>query len=75
MSALAASDLKKSTLFGYWEAKDEADDLDAEIAAKFRRGYPQNNIVFEDSAQVVLIQHRAEMMRCDVTDVLALGAG
>lgn len=25
--------------FGYWEAKDEEDDLDKEIAAKFRRGY------------------------------------
>jgi hypothetical protein len=26
--------------FGYWEAKDEKDDLDAEIAHKFKRGYP-----------------------------------
>ena len=26
--------------FGYWEAKDEKDDLDAEIEYKFRRGYP-----------------------------------
>ena len=25
--------------FGYWEAKDEKDDLDAEIEFKFRRGY------------------------------------
>jgi hypothetical protein len=25
--------------FGYWEAKDEKDDLDAEIEYKFRRGY------------------------------------
>lgn len=25
--------------FGSWEAKDEADDLDAEIALKFKRGY------------------------------------
>jgi hypothetical protein len=24
--------------FGYWEAKDSDDDLDAEIAKKFRRG-------------------------------------
>ena len=24
--------------FGYWEAKDEKDDLDAEIETKFRRG-------------------------------------
>ncbi len=34
--------------FGYWEAKDEKDDLDAEIAHKFKRGYPQDNIIFED---------------------------
>jgi len=26
--------------FGYREAKDEADDLDAEIALKFKRGHP-----------------------------------
>jgi len=25
--------------FGYWEAKDEKDDLEAEIAYKFKRGY------------------------------------
>lgn len=25
--------------FGYWEAKDENDDLDEEIQAKLRRGY------------------------------------
>jgi hypothetical protein len=35
--------------FGYWEAKDEKDDLDAEIDFKLRRGYPKTNIVFEDS--------------------------
>jgi hypothetical protein len=28
--------------FAYWEVKDEADDLDQEIARKFRRGYPQD---------------------------------
>jgi predicted helicase len=58
--------------FGYWEAKDEADDLDAEIIAKFKRGYPQDNIIFEDSTQAVLIQHRQEAMRCNVTDVAQL---
>jgi predicted helicase len=55
--------------FGYWEAKDEKDDLDDEIAAKFRRGYPQDNILFEDSRTVVLWQHRREVMRCPVDDV------
>jgi predicted helicase len=58
--------------FGYWEAKDAKDDLDEEIAFKFKRGYPQDNIIFEDSTQAVLIQHRNEVMRCDVTDVKAL---
>jgi predicted helicase len=58
--------------FGYWEAKDEKDDLDAEIEYKFRRGYPQDNIVFEDSTEAVLIQNRQEVMRCGVDDVAAL---
>ena len=55
--------------FGYWEAKDEKDDLDAEIAAKFSRGYPSDNIIFEDSKQAVLIQNRNEVIRCAVDDV------
>ena len=45
--------------FGYWEAKDEKDDLDAEIETKLRRGYPQDNIIFEDSTQAVLVQEKA----------------
>lgn len=58
--------------FGYWEAKDEKDDLDAEIEYKFKRGYPQDNIIFEDTRQAVLIQHRNEVMRCEVSDVAQL---
>jgi hypothetical protein len=54
---------------GYWEAKDEKDDLDEEIEFKFRRGYPQDNIVFDDSHTAVLIQDRQEVMRCGVEDV------
>ncbi|MGB9429099.1 MAG: type ISP restriction/modification enzyme [Gammaproteobacteria bacterium] len=49
--------------------KDEKDDLDAEIEYKLRRGYPQDNIIFEDSVQAVLIQNRREVMRCPVDDV------
>ncbi|MGH8040934.1 MAG: type ISP restriction/modification enzyme [Rudaea sp.] len=55
--------------FGYWEAKDEKDDLDAEIEHKFRRGYPQDNIIFEDSREAVLIQNKREVLRCAVDDV------
>ena len=58
--------------FGYWEAKDDKDDLDNEIATKLRRGYPQDNIIFEDSTQAVLIQARFEIMRCAVDDVARL---
>jgi hypothetical protein len=41
--------------FGYWEAKDDKDDLDAEIALKFKRGYPRDNIIFEDSTVIDLL--------------------
>jgi predicted helicase len=58
--------------FGYWEAKDEKDDLDAEIEFKLRRGYPQDNIIFEDSTQAVLIQRKREVMRCPVDDIAKL---
>ncbi len=57
---------------GYWEAKDTADDLDVEIAKKLRRGYPQDNIIFENSQTAVLIQNRQEVMRCGMTDTAAL---
>ena len=53
---------------GYWEAKDPHDDLDAEIQAKFSRGYPRDNILFEDSRTAVLIQNREEAMRVDMSD-------
>ena len=52
---------------GYWEAKDSHDDLDAEIHAKFDRGYPRDNIVFEDSLTAVLSQNGAEAMRADMS--------
>jgi len=58
--------------FGYWEAKDEKDNLDDEIEIKFRRGYPQDNIVFEDSREAVLIQKKQFVMRCRVDDADAL---
>lgn len=57
---------------GYWEAKDTSDDLDTEIAKKFRKGYPQDNIIFENSETAVLIQNRAEVMRCKMMDTKAL---
>ena len=57
---------------GYWEAKDATDDLDEEIGKKFRRGYPQDNIIFSDDATAVLIQHKEEVLRCDMADTARL---
>ena len=48
---------------GYWEAKDIDDDLDAEIRVKLGRGYPRDNIIFEDSQTAVLVQNGGEAMR------------
>ncbi|MGX8011772.1 type ISP restriction/modification enzyme [Mesorhizobium sp. ORM8.1] len=53
---------------GYWEAKDTADDLDEEIRKKLAKGYPQDNIIFENSNTAVLIQNRQEVFRCSMTD-------
>lgn len=49
--------------WGYWESKDESDDIDEEIRKKFAKGYPSDNILFEDSHTAVLIQHGDEVMR------------
>ena len=60
------------TPLGWWEAKDEDDDLDAEIASKFKKGYPRDNIVFTDDAIASLWQAGSEVMRCDMTDTAHL---
>ena len=52
---------------GYWEAKDSYDDLDAEISRKFAVGYPNDNIIFEDSQTAVLVQNGAESLRADMS--------
>ena len=51
---------------GYWEAKDLHDNLDAEIQSKLQRGYPNENIIFEDSRDAVLIQHGTVAMRVNM---------
>lgn len=58
--------------FGYWEAKDERDDLDTEIAAKFRKGYPRDNIIFSDDRTAVLWQDGTENLRVAMEDTDAL---
>ncbi|MFG3816049.1 type ISP restriction/modification enzyme [Limnothrix redekei LRLZ20PSL1] len=57
---------------GYWEAKDTKDDLDQEIAAKFEKGYPDDNILFENTETAVLIQSGEEAFRIELADAAAL---
>jgi len=42
--------------YGFWESKDEKDDIYKEIEAKFKKGYPKNNILFEDTQTAILFQ-------------------
>ena len=41
---------------GYWEAKDEGDDVKKEIKKKFAGGYPKQNILFQAPTQAILYQ-------------------
>jgi type I restriction-modification system DNA methylase subunit len=54
--------------WGYWESKDEYDNLDEEIEKKLKAGYPDTNILFEDSQTAVLIQEGSEVMRVPMDD-------
>jgi len=58
--------------WGYWESKDQYDDLDTEIIKKFDKGYPKDNILFEDSKIAVLYQAGRESLRVSMKDADAL---
>lgn len=58
---------------GYWEAKDEYDTLQFEIEAKFARGYPAENIIFEDSQRAVLYQNGSRIKEASMEDEEQLG--
>ncbi len=58
--------------WGYWESKDEADDIDEEIKKKFAKDYPKGNILFEDSETAILYQSGFEALRVSMRDEEAL---
>ncbi len=64
--ALVPAILRKP--FGYWEAKDSKDDLDKEITLKLQAGYPDDNIIYEDTRVAVLRQDGREALRIDLND-------
>ena len=58
--------------WGYWESKDQYDKLDEEIEKKLNKGYPDSNILFEDSQTAVLIQSGQENQRVSMRDADAV---
>jgi type I restriction-modification system DNA methylase subunit len=52
---------------GYWEAKDEKDDLDREIKSKLEKGYPRDNIIFQAPERAVLYQSGARIADEDIS--------
>ncbi|NJL06754.1 MAG: N-6 DNA methylase [Chloroflexaceae bacterium] len=59
---------------GFWEAKDQADNLEAEIVRKTELGYPLRNTIFEDTRTAILYQNGARLGRYDLTDRTQLAA-
>ena len=53
---------------GVWEAKDRDDDLEREARAKFRAGYPQDNILFQNPTRALLYQDGRVAFDGDITD-------
>jgi len=53
----------KGANIGHWEAKDSKDQLENEIQKKFAIGYPQYNILFEDSQRAILYQAPQRSMK------------
>jgi len=53
---------------GYWESKDEKDNIETEIENKIKKGYPLTNTLFEDSKTAILYQRNMEVARVDVHD-------
>jgi predicted helicase len=53
---------------GFWEAKDEKDDLDREIKSKLEKGYPRDNIIFQAPNRAVLYQSGARVADLDISN-------
>ena len=53
---------------GYWEAKDEDDDLPSEVVRKFEKGYPNDNILFQTPHRAILWQNDQQMPEADLRD-------
>lgn len=53
-------------IHGVWEAKDTTDDLEKEIAKKFRVGYPKDNILFQAPDRAIIYQNGQEVFNTSI---------
>ena len=52
----------------YWEAKDMDDDLPKAIQEKRNKGYPFNNILFQNPERAILYQNEEVALDTDITE-------
>lgn len=57
---------------GYWEAKDERDDLKKEVQKKLREGYPRNNIIFQAPTRAICYQDGKSVVDANITTASGL---
>jgi len=53
---------------GYWEAKDEKDDLRDEMNKKIAAGYPRTNILYQTPTHAILMQDGRVAFDGDISD-------
>ncbi len=65
--AAVVDSLSQVLRYGLWEAKDTDDDLEKEIKAKFKAGYPRDNILFQEPRRAILYQNNERLFVADLT--------
>ena len=59
--------------FGYWEAKDQNDQLDRAIHQKIQKGYSLVNTLFENTQEAVLYQDGKKVLQANMKNSQELG--
>lgn len=57
---------------GYWEAKDDDDDLALEAKKKIALGYPTDNILFQSPERAILYQNGKRVLDAQLSDPATL---
>lgn len=55
-------------LHGIWEAKDTKDKLENEVKKKFEKGYPRENIIFQEPSRIIIWQNGNHVGDYDISN-------